>query len=355
MVRNKLVRIISLVVAVGVLSTTTAFAATAKKTTVVATPQPNPAAGSATDNGLKVSPVRSDLTIPDGTTQTVVVTVTNVTSGVSAYQVQVNDFTASSDESGQPQILLDATKYAPSHSLKRLVGPVPNVVLQPGESKNISVPITVPKGYTAGGYYGAIRFAPHTDSDAANKNVTLSASVGSLVLVTVPGDINEQVSVASLDARKAVPANQVDVASTFFFNHKNINGVVRFQNGGDVQEQPFGKLTVKNWRGKVLATYEINNETPRGNVLPDSIRKFTIPLTSLGKFGKFTMVGNFGYGNSGQLITAQSTFYVIPLYIIALVGFLIAGIVYLIFGLPRTVKWYNRRVVSRSKKSSRKR
>lgn len=355
MVRNKLVRIISLVVAVGMLSTSTAFAATAKKTTVVATPQPNPAAGSATDNGLKVSPVRSDLVISDGTTQTVVVSVSNVTSGVSAYEVQINDFTASTDESGQPQILLDSTKYAPSHSLKRLVGPVPNVTLQPGETKNISVPITVPKGYPAGGYYGAIRFAPHTENDAVNKNVTLSASVGSLVLVTVPGDINEVVSVASLDARKAVAPNEVDVARTVFFDHKNINGVVRFQNSGDVQEQPFGKLTVKNWRGKVLGTYEINNETPRGNVLPDSIRKFSIPLNSIGSFGKFTMVGNFGYGNAGQLITAQSTFYVIPLYIIALFVALIVGIVYLIFGLPRTVKWYNRRVVARSNKNRRKR
>jgi hypothetical protein len=353
MVRSRITSLISLVAIAGLLLGGSAGAATKSKAAPAA-PQPVASNGSASDNGLKVSPVRTDVTIKPGATQIVVVTVTNVTSAVAAYQVQVNDFTASGDESGQPQILLDATKFAPSHSLKRLVGAIPNVTLQPGETKNINVPVSVPKDYSAGGYYGAVRFAPHSSDNAAGKQVTLSASVGSLVLVTVPGDINEVVSVASLDARKTVGANQIDSPRAIFTTNKNINAVIRFQNGGDVQEQPFGKLVVKNWRGKVLASYEINNETPRGNVLPDSIRKFQVPLTKLGSFGKYTMVGNFGYGSSGQLITASSSFYLIPLYIIILAVLIVAAILFLIFGLPRVIKRYNRRVVSRSQ-SNRKR
>ena len=339
MLRKKVASLISLLAAFVVLGGTSVFAATA---------QPNASNGSASDNGLKVSPVRSDITINAGKTQALQVTVTNVTSSVSSYDIVVNDFTAGSDESGQPQILLDATKYAPSHSLKRLVGNLGSVTLQPGESKNINVPIAIPANYAAGGYYGAIRFTPHTDKNAANKNVTLSASVGSLVLVTVPGDIHEQVTVASMDAREAVEANQVDTPRVVFFDGKDINGVVRFQNSGDVQEQPFGKITLKNWRGKVIGTYEINNTTPRGNVLPDSIRKFSVPMKDIGGLGKYTMVGNFGYGNKGQLITASTTFYVIPVMSLVLVAVVIALILFLIFGLPRLVKWYNRRVVNRA-------
>lgn len=347
--RNKLASLSSLVIAAGILFSGSALAAT-PKTKAVATPQPVASNGAASDNGLKVSPVRSDLDINVGSSQVVSVSVTNVTSSVSSYQILINDFTAGSDESGQPQILLDADKFAPSHSLKRLVGNVPNVTLQPGETKNVSVPITVPAGYKAGGYYGAIRFAPHSNDGAENKNVTLSASVGSLVLVTVPGNITEQVSVASLDARKAVGANQIDSPRTIFTDSKSINGTIRFQNGGDVQEQPFGKLVLKDWRGKVLGTYEVNNGTPRGNVLPDSIRKFSIPLNKVGSFGKFTMVGNFGYGDSGQLITASSTFYVIPVYMIVLAVLLVLFILFLILGLPRVIKRYNRRVVSKSQR-----
>lgn len=347
MVRSKLASLTSVVVAVGLLFSGTAMAATkaAAKTT---TPQPNSANGSASDNGLKVSPVRTDITINAGSTQVVVVTAQNVTNSVSSYAVQVNDFTAGTDESGQPQIILDATKYATNHSLKKLVGSIPNVTLQPGETKNINVPITVPKGYAAGGYYGAVRFVPASSANAANKNVTLSASVGSLVLVTVPGNIHEEVSVASLDARKAVGANQIDAPRTIFSSSKNINAVVRFQNGGDVQEQPFGKIALQNWRGKTLATYEVNNETPRGNVLPDSIRKFELPLTKLGSFGKYKLVGNFGYGSSGQLITATTTFYIIPLFVIIIFVVIVLLVLFLIFGLPRVIKAYNRRVVARS-------
>ncbi len=354
MVRNKFASVGSFLIAATLLFSGTALAATKTKTTTPTAPQPNSANGSASDNGLKISPVRTDVTIDAGTTKAVQVTVTNVTNSISAYQVQINDFTASTDESGQPQILLDNTKFAASHSLKRIVNNLPTVTLQPGEVRNISIPITVPKNYPAGGYYGAVRLVPHTDANAPGKQVTLSASVGSLVLVTVPGDIHEIVSVASLDARKQVQANQIDSPRAIFLDNKKINGVIRFQNGGDVQEQPFGKLQVKNWRGKVVATYEINNETPRGNVLPNSIRKFSVPLNKLGSVGKYTMVGNFGYGTDGQLITAQSSFYIIPIYIIVLLVLIVAAILYLIFGLPRTIKWYNRRVVSRSRSTRRR-
>lgn len=346
-VKNRLLNAASLLLSASLLLTAPVSAATATKT---ATPQPVASNGSASDNGLKVSPVRTDVTVNAGSTQVVQVTVQNVTSAVAAYQVVINDFTAGSDESGQPQIILNADQFAASHSLKKLVGQVPNVTLQPGETKNISVPITVPKGYTAGGYYGAVRFVPASSANAANKNVTLSASVGSLVLVTVPGNIREVVSVASLDARKAVGAHQIDSPRTVFTTSKSINAVVRFQNSGDVQEQPFGKILLENWRGKILASYEVNNETPRGNVLPDSIRKFEQPLSKLGSVGKYKLVGNFGYGSNGQLISATTTFYILPGWAILLFVLIIALILFLIFGLPRVIRRYNRRVVSQSQR-----
>jgi len=111
-------------------------------------------------NGLRVSPVRSDITVSPGTTQTVNITVTNVTADASDLQTIVNDFTASPDESGNPAIILNPAQYASSHSLKRFIGPVSHFTLAPGQSKAIPIVITVPKNATGGGYFGAIRFAP---------------------------------------------------------------------------------------------------------------------------------------------------------------------------------------------------
>lgn len=299
-------------------------------------------------NGLKVSPVRTDLTVNAGASQTVTITIQNVTGSTTTLQAVVNDFVvASGNETGQPNLILDPNQYAPSHSLKRYVSTIGNITLEPNQKADVKVTITIPKDAPGGGYYGAVRFVPVSDS-SSNKNVTLSASVGSLIIVKVPGNIKEQLNIASFDVRKFNPANTdamtKAVASGFFTSNKSLNGVVRFRNSGNVQEQPFGKIVLK--RGNtVLQTVEINDTTPKGNVLPDSIRRFSVPLNKLGNWGKYTIEGNFGYGSNGQLLSATSTFYVVPAAAIVLAAAAIALILFAIFGLPRAIKAYNRRVL----------
>jgi hypothetical protein len=303
------------------------------------------ASTSATGNGLKVSPVRTDLTIEPGNTQTVTITVQNVTGSTATFQAIINDFVATSgNETGQPDLILDPNKYAPSHSLKRFVAPVPDVTLAAGESKEVKVNISVPTNAAGGGYFGAVRFAPAGSSDAG-KNVTLSASVGSLILVKVPGNIKEQLTLETFDVRQGDP-NKAG-ASGLFMSGKDLNAVARFKNSGDVQEQPFGKVVLKKG-GKVIASSEINNTDPRGNVLPDSIRRFSVSLDKASGWGKYTVEGNFGYGTKGQLLSATTSFYVIPVLLIVLVVLAVAVLLFLIFGLPRLIKRYNQRVLRKA-------
>jgi hypothetical protein len=299
-------------------------------------------AASTGGNGLRVSPVRTDVTISAGTAQTVPITVTNVTGATATLQTIINDFTASSDESGDPAILVAPNAYAPTHSLKRLTAPVPNFTLAPGVSKTVPIVITIPASAAAGGYYGAVRFAPATDKLGPNQNVGLSGSVGSLILVKVPGDIKEQMSIASFDARLD------DQPNSFFSSSKGITATLRLQNEGNIQEEPFGKILLKNHSNKVLGTYEINNVQPQANVLPDSIRKFSIPLKNVGGFGEYKLEGNFGYGTGGQLLSASTTFYVIPLYIVFSFIGIVLLLVFLVFILPRLMRAYNQRVLRRA-------
>lgn len=86
-------------------------------------------------NGLRVSPVRTDITITPGQSQTISVNVTNVTGGATNLQAIINDFTANPNESGDPAIILDPSQYAANHSLKRFVASLPNVTLQPGDKR----------------------------------------------------------------------------------------------------------------------------------------------------------------------------------------------------------------------------
>lgn len=310
---------------------------------------PVQAATSTTGNGMKISPVRTDLTISPGRSQVVKLYVQNITNGPTTYKAIINDFTAGTDETGTPKILLDANQYAPTHSLKRYIAPIGDVTVGPNQQKEVDITINIPKDAAGGGYFGVVRFAPA--SAASGGTVSLAASVGSLILVKVPGNITEKVTIASFDTRAiSTDSNGQphERSGVVFTSSKNLNAVVRFDNKGNVQEEPFGKIQLQNRSGKVLATYEINEAQPPSNVLPNSIRKFAVPLTKVGSFGKYTLVGNFGYGSQGQLLTAKTSFYVIPLWlilgVIVLIALIILGIIY----VPRLIRAHDRQVVRRA-------
>lgn len=292
-------------------------------------------------NGIKVSPVRTEITMNPGESRTISLTVQNITSTSSEYQAIVNDMVAKG-ENGQAALILEADQYAPSHSLKRYISSIPNTQIDAGKYKEVKATITIPKDAAGGGYYGAVRFVPAgTEID---KNVTLSASVASIILVRVNGDVTEQMVIDSFDVRKGV--NGVG-GSSFFTTNKNLFSVVRFSNKGNVHEQPFGKIRVLKG-SKVVQETEINKTDPRGNVLPDSVRRFDTELTKLGSFGRYTVQGNFGYGSNGQLVSASTSFWVVPLpLIIAGIGAIIL-ILALIFGLPKAIKKYNRNVLRKA-------
>ena len=296
-------------------------------------------------NGIRISPVRSDIVIKPGESRSITMNVQNITAASAEFQAIVNDFVASNNESGQPALILDSTQYAPSRSLKRYIAAIPNLTIPAGQSKNVQVTITIPKDAPGGGYFGAVRFTSNA-SGTSNKNVTLSASVGSLILVRVPGDIVENMRLTSFDVRTSQDANS---GSKFFTSNKNLYAVPRFQNNGNVHEQPFGKIILKKG-DKVLQTTEINNTDPRANVLPDSIRRFAVKLDKVGMWGKYTVEGNFGYSTNGQLISGKTSFYVVPIVLILVMLGALAVIVFAIFGLPRAIRRYNDSVVRRSRR-----
>jgi len=266
-----------------------------------------------TANTLKVSPVRTDIEVQPGASRTVQTTVTNLTSDAITIKATSNDFIAG-DELGTPALILDDDKYAPSHSLKRFIQPLANVTIPAGQAKTINVVINVPANAQAGGYFGAIRFSP-TDPDGGGQ-VNLSASVGSLILLTVPGDFVEHLNLKDFNIQ------QDGITGTTFRNGTSLQAYFRFENTGSVQMGPFGKISVKKG-DKVVYETDFNNKDPRDMILPDSTRRWEIPLSSdtIGGFGQYTVLGTFTYGKDNQTIEVTKTFWIIPFTVI------IAGIV----------------------------
>ena len=287
-------------------------------------------------NVIKISPVRSDIQIAPGETKTVQVTVSNLTSAPITVEPVQNDF-VSGDESGTPALILDANEFAPTHSLKRFMQPIKNVTIPAQKSVTIEVVIKVPAGTQAGGYFGAIRFAPTIPGSGGQVN--LSPNAASLILLTVPGPVTEKLDLTDFKIQQSGKDGN-------FFNTSNaISALIRFENKGNIQEGPFGKITVKNF-GKVVSSTDFNAASPRDQILPDAARRWDVPFNDLGSFGHYTVSATLTYGQKNQTIDVTTSFWIIPqiaiIIAIAALLLIIGLIVFLIFFI-RKRRRHNRR------------
>ena len=282
-----------------------------------------------TANTLKVSPVRSDVIIKAGESSEVPITITNLTGADVVVAPIENDF-VQGDENGTPSIILDANEYAPTHSLKRFMTPLKNVTVPKNGSAVVKVKITVPKDAQSGGYFGALRFAPTTPDTGGQVN--LSASVASLILLTVPGPVTEQLNLTSFEIQQG----QGGKGATDFRTPDDLKVAFRFENKGNIQEGPFGKISVTKGK-ELIYDYDFNQNTPREVILPDGARKWEVPLKNIGEFGNYTVHATFTYGSTNKTIEVERSFWIIPTYMIiaaiAILVVLVAGIVFLIFWL----------------------
>ena len=286
-------------------------------------------------NVLKVSPVRSDIEVKAGETKKVQTTVTNLTKTPITIKAITNDFIAG-DERGTPALILDADKYAPTHSLKRFMKPIADVTIPAGKAKAIEVTIAVPKDAQAGGYFGAVRFAPTTPGDGGQVN--LSGSVASLMLLTVPGPAIEKMNLTEFVIQ------QGGKSAPYFQSANDLQASVRFENKGNLQMGPFGKLSIKEG-DKVVYDVNFNDKNPRDVILPDSARRWDIPLKNIGSFGHYTVSATFTYGSKNQTVEVTESFWIIPQMVIigTIVGILL--LIALIVGIWLFLRHYKRRVL----------
>lgn len=294
------------------------------------------ASAQTTANTLKVAPVRSDITIESGQSKKIQVVVTNTTKSAISVRPVKNDFVAG-DERGTPALILDQDKFAPTHSLKRFMEPIEDTVIPAGQSKPIDVVINVPKNAQPGGYFGAVRFAPTTPDSGGQVN--LSASVASLILLTVPGDVVEKLDLTEFNIQ------QSGKTSGYFTSSNDLQASFRFQNKGSIQLGPVGKISIKQGKEVVYET-DFNNKDQRDVVLTDSARRWDVPLKNIGSFGNYTVSATFTYGEKNQTVEVTRSFWVVPqIAIIAAVVILILLIALIAGGIWLVVRNRKKRVL----------
>lgn len=296
-----------------------------------------------TGNNLSISPRRREVVLRPGESRAVPVYVENLETKTVILKAIENDFIAGDDESGAPSIILNETEYAPTHSLKRFMEPLGSITVQPGERKEVKVTINVPENASAGGYYGALRFAPANPDGSEIVNV--SASVASLIILTVPGNLTESLQLTNFDIL------QNGEKASKLSNSKNVSVRLRFENKGNVHLAPFGTVSVlKGSSRDPLYTVQFNDKQPVDLVLPDSARKFDIPLEKFGKFGKYTVKVVISYGSSNETIEVQKSIWIIPTSYVfgGILGIVvIAGVV---TGSIFALRAYKRRILRQARR-----
>jgi hypothetical protein len=280
-----------------------------------------------TGSGLSISPTRTDLVINQGASGDLNISVKNVTGGKIIAKVFVNDF-ESDGVSGEPQLITDSSVKS-SSSIKDFISGIEDITMDVGETKNLTFKIEIPANASPGAYYGIIRYqaVPANPDDAEGAGqVALTASVGTIVLIDVPGEVRQNMVVEKLSA-------YLGDKSGILFTRKPDQIGLNINNKGNGFARPFGTVEVTDMFGSKVHSYELNNSNPRGVVLPETTRLFKDKLENVSKPGRYTITANVSHTNGGEVLTIQSTFWYLPVWfiltVLALVGALVVSGVYL--------------------------
>lgn len=208
--------------------------------------------------------------------------------------------------------------------------------IRPEQTIEIPFTIKVPDNASPGGHYAAVLIGTRSlDTGAGATLVETSQVITSLVFLGVSGEVIEDGSIREFHSIKAIT------------ERPEMTFELRFQNSGNVHVLPQGEIKILNMWGQERGVIPVNRQTLFGNVLPDSIRKYTFSWSgewSLADMGRYTAVATLAYGqNERKFASAETSFWVIPWKILTIIVISIAAFIGL---LTLAVKAYVRKMLA---------
>ncbi len=282
--------------------------------------------------GLEIAPPSIELNVDPGQTVTFAIRLRNITKDTLVTKASIDDFVAAGED-GRPKLLLDPNAEPSPFSFKPWITSLPGMTLVPQEAKITKVTMEVPKNASPGGHYGVIRFSA-LPPELEGSGVSLSASLGTLVLVNVSGDVQTKATLADFFVMQNGDKKSL-------FENGPVTFVERIKNEGNVHFKPTGTLRVTDMFGNEVQVLSINEKA--GNVLPASIRRFEQVLNNKQLLGLYNVEANIQY--NGKSLQNNLSFWVIPYKLVAIgLGVLLLVVIAFVSGLKR----YNRYIIAKA-------
>jgi hypothetical protein len=288
----------------------------------------NKAALAQSDSGiaktnLTISPPTYELTANPGDTIENVIKVTSQSTDTITYETIVEDFRVEGQE-GLVSLQSDDNPNAFSNWFT--VEPA-KFTLKPKETKSITFKIDVPDGGEPGGHFASLLFQPRTVESSNATGAQVLQRVGSLVLMTVSGAIDEKGTVTGFGTKNLVgnwdTVQYEDGRQIFTATNEKVNeekkksffdkGPVAFdlvlKNDGNVFFKPKGTVTIYNIFGQKVDEVTVD---PR-NVFPGGERRITVIWPKKNLWGvRYTAKFTALYGSKNQTLTSDTSFWAFP-------------------------------------------
>ncbi|MFZ2152893.1 MAG: hypothetical protein WAV41_02435 [Microgenomates group bacterium] len=267
--------------------------------------------------GLSAIPPRLEVTLQPGEVVTKELKIRNESKTERVVTTTSRDFIVT-DSEGTPIQLEDIDESNNRWAASSWIHLSPsNFKLKPGETRSIMITIIAPDDALAGGHYAMVLHSPNNESVLSETGSLIQTNVGTLVYVTIPGDIKEDARVTEFSAPSFSEFGPVPFKTII-------------SNLSDIHVTPAGSIAIKNWLGGKTADLPLDLT----NIFPNTSREFTNTLTRKFLFGRYTATLSAGYGTTGQAIAATIFFWVIPwrliiiLFIIAILTFVLVKLLH---------------------------
>lgn len=291
-------------------------------------------------SALSIAPKKNYVVTPGDTIEDTL-RITNVdNTRPLSLQLSVIDFTYT-DDTGTPKLIVDQDIPMKTWSLKPYIEVPESVTIQPGESETVDISLLMPEEQGAGSYYSAILYSTGSTSDGGN--VGLSASGTTLVFATVPGEVNQDLTLKNFGAYFGKSPDSDGYSKVSMQKPKEI--AYTLENKGNVAESPVGSIIYKHMFGQEKKITDVN---PNGSLaLIGQSRTFVscIELKELeeddnsrarvceDKFmwpGLYTMHLDLYYGQNGnntREVVGSSYFWYLPWWFLVPVLLIVAIII----------------------------